>query len=277
MKKNIPKIPALLLFLFLTSAFEISAATYQVGDTTTNFSFVARRQFTRHDGVVVPAGATVRLHDLAGRIVFLEWFAVWCPFCVAAAPQVEAGIVDHYAARGGNPAGIPVLHIAVNQEPRSFYQSQTDTFINDQGFRVVVNDYNSTSTNRVRFMFQSSGQPIFAVINGVTNSPSHRPWQVLVNHLGYGETDFNVELANFRAAIDRVRLPAVAPQLTGADFAGGVFEFSFQAQSSNNYRVDGSTNLSSWTTVTNISTSTNRLTIRDSTANPRRFYRVVVP
>lgn len=146
----------------------------------------------------------MRLSDFAGRVVFLEWFAVWCPYCVAAAPQVETGIVKWYASRNGNAYGVPVLHVAVNQEPRSVYQSQTDSFITQQGFAITVNDYDSTSTNRVRFMFQSSGQPIFVAINCITNSLSHQPWQLLVNHLGYGDTDFNQELANFRAIIDTV-------------------------------------------------------------------------
>ena len=168
---------AFLLALAATQGAPIvDAATYQVGQTVTNFAFIARRQFTRPDGTLAPAGSTVRLADFAGRIVFLEWFAVWCPYCVAAAPQVDTGIVDWYAARGGNPYGVPVLHIAVNQEPLASYQASTDNFITQQGFNPVVNDYGpGLGTNRVRFLFQSSGQPIFVVINCVTNSPTHSP------------------------------------------------------------------------------------------------------
>ena len=218
------------------------AATYSVGDTVTNFTFVARKQFTRPDGTIVPVGSTVNLTDFAGRIVFLEWFAVWCPFCVAAAPQVETGIVDWYATRGGNPHGVPVLHVAVNQEPASFYQTQTDNFITQHGFNPVVNDYGpGLGTNRVRFLFQNSGQPVFVVINGVTNSPTHQPWQVLVNHLGYGDTQFNTELASFRAAIDTVQAPIPAPQLVAAKLAGTSFEFTLQTQPARTYRVQGST------------------------------------
>ena len=100
----------LLLALAVTQTTPLAeATTYQVGQTVTNFSFVARRQFTRPDGTIAPAGSTVRLSDFTGRIVFLEWFAVWCPYCVAAAPQVDAGIADWYAARGGNPYGVPLI------------------------------------------------------------------------------------------------------------------------------------------------------------------------
>lgn len=271
----------LLLALALTQTPQpAEAATYQVGQTVTNFSFAARRAFTRHDGTVVPVGATVRLADFAGRIVFLEWFAVWCPYCVAAAPQVDTGIVDWYAARGGNPFGVPVLHIAVNQESASFYQAQTDSFITQQGFSPVVNDYGpGLGTNRVRFLFQNTGQPIFVVINGVTNSPSHQPWQLLVNHLGYGDQNFNAELASFRAVIDTVQPPPAPPtQLTNARRLGADFEFSFQPRNNSTNRVQASTNLTSWTTLRTYPPTTNVIVFRDSNAPPaRRFYRTVTP
>ena len=281
---NLPQLlqrwPRLLLLAFaLTQATSSAeAATYQVGQTVTNFSFTARRAFTRPDGTLAPAGSTVQLSDFAGRVVFFEWFAVWCPFCVAAAGQVDTGIVDWYAARGGNPYGVPVIHVAVNQESASFYQSQTEGFINQHGFSPVVNDYGSTGTNRVRRLFQTSGQPVFVVINGVTNSPSHQPWQVLVNHLGYGDTDFNTELTSFRTAINAVQPPVLAPRLTAARRVGAHFEFGFQPQPGRSYRVQGSTNLTDWATLRTLAGSTNPVVFRDSNAPPaRRFYRAVTP
>ena len=85
----------LLLTLAVTQGGELAqAAIYKTNDIVTNFTFVARRQFTRPDGTIVPAGSAVQLSDFTGRIVFLEWFAVWCPYCVAAAPQVKTGIAD---------------------------------------------------------------------------------------------------------------------------------------------------------------------------------------
>lgn len=270
----------LLLTLALTQGIESAhAATYRVGDIVTNFTFAARRQFTRPDGTIVPPGGAVRLSDFAGRIVFLEWFAVWCPFCVAAAPQVDVGITDWYANRGGNPYGVPVIHVAVNQEPRSIYQTDTDTFITQQGFGITVNDYGpGLGTNRVRFMLQSSGQPTFAVINGVTNSPSHQPWQLLVNHLGFGDTQFSTELASFRAIIDTVQAPLVAPQLSAAHLVGSAFEFTLQTQRGRSYRVQGSTNLTDWSTLRTIAGSNVPVLFRDTNAPPaRRFYRTVTP
>lgn len=267
---------ALALIMVLDSA---SAATYRVGDTVTNFTFVARKPFTRADGTPVPAGGQVKLTDFAGRIVFFEWFAVWCPFCVAAAPQVETGIVDWYSARGGNPHGVPVLHVAVNQEPAAFYQSQTDNFITQQGFNPVVNDYGpGLGTNRVRFQFQSSGQPIFVVINGVTNSPSHQPWQLLVNHLGYGDTQFGTELAGFRALIDQVQAPVAAPQLGAVEVTNGQFKFTLQTQPGRSYRIQGSDDLNTWVTLKTVQGTNSPIVFRDTNAPvTRRFYRAVTP
>lgn len=269
----------LVVVTLLAAVDSSSAATYRVGDTVTNFTFVARKAFARADGTVVPVGGQVNLTDLAGRIVFLEWFAVWCPFCVAAAPQVDTGIVDWYAARGGNPHGVPVLHVAVNQEPASFYQTQTDSFVARQGFESVVNDFGpGLGTNRVRFLFQTAGQPIFVVINGVSNSPTHQPWQLLVNHLGYGDTQFGSELAGFRALIDQVQAPVPAPQLGAAVVQGGGFEFTLQTQPGRNYRVQGSEDLNVWTTLETIPGSNAPVLFRDTNSPvPRRFYRAVTP
>jgi len=272
-------IKILLLCLALAQGGVLAhAATYRVGDTVTNFTFVARKQFTRADGTVVPAGATVSRDDFAGQIVFLEWFAVWCPFCVAAAPQVHTGIVEWYAARNGNPNNVPVIHVAVNQESASFFQNQTTSFVNQQGFGITVNDYDSTSTNKVRFMFQSSGQPIFVVINGVTNSPTHQPWEVLVNHRGYGDRDFITELAAFRTLIDQVQMPVPAPELSGAQMLGVDFEFTVQTQPGRSYRVQGTDDMSNWITLRTLEGITAPIQFRDTNApSTRRFYRVVTP
>ncbi len=272
---------ALLLALAITLGSETAnAALYQVGDTVTNLTFIARRQFTRPDGVIVPAGAQAKLQDFAGRIVFLEWFAVWCPYCTAAEPQIDAGIVDWYAARGGNPYGVPVLYMFVNLESGSSYQSSTTTYINNNlsASTICYNDYGIPGSNPVRTAFQSSGQPIFAVINGVTNSPTHTPWKLLVNHLGFGDTDFSQEILNFRAAIDTVQPPVVPPQLTNAKRIGANFEFNFQTQPGRTYRVLGSTNLTNWTALSTNASSTNLTLFRHTNApTARNFYRVVTP
>ena len=271
---------ALLLAFAVIQLGEFRArATYQVGQiVTNNFYFIARRPFTRPDGTAVPAGARVHIRDFAGRVVFLEWFAVWCPYCVAAAPQVETGIVDWYESRGGNPYGVPVLHVALNQEASPSYQVSTDNFINQQGFGITVNDYEGSVINPVRFQFSTGGQPLFVVINGVTNSPTHQPWQILVAEQRYGQTDFNQTLAGFRAVIDTVQAPVPAPQLSAPRRVGADFEFTLLTQPNRSYRVQSSSNLTSWTTLSTVTGSTNAIVFRDTNAPPgNRFYRAVTP
>ncbi len=270
--------PILVTFALIFLGQLPAHAVYQVGQSVTNFSFIARRQFTRPNGTIAPAGSRVYLHDFAGRVVFFEWFAVWCPFCVAAAPQVESGIVDWYIARGGNPHGVPVLHVAVNQEANSFYQNATDNFINQHGFPIVLNDYEGGVINPVRFQFITGGQPLFVVINGVTNSPTHQPWQLLVNHLGYGDTDFNQELAGFRTIIDGVQAPVTAPRLSAPQRDGSDFVFNLLTEFNRSYRVQVSTNLANWTTLQTVNGTGGSMTIRDTDAPPEgRFYRAVTP
>ena len=266
----------------LVTADTAPAALYQVGDTVTNLTFIARRDFTRPDGVMVPAGAQAKIHDFPGHIIFIEWFAVWCSFCQAAVPQVDAGIVDWYESRGGNPQGVPVLYLFANQESASFWQPQTTSYINTNlsPATIVFNDYGIPGSNPVRTAFQSSGQPIFVAINGVTNSPSHAPWQVLVNHLGLGQTDFNQELVNFRAQIDSVlpAAPAPAPVLGNAQRMGNDFQFTFSTQPGSSYRVLASTNLTTWTTLQTVNATNSSALFRHTNAPAAgQFYRVATP
>ncbi|MEO7598726.1 MAG: redoxin domain-containing protein [Opitutus sp.] len=181
----------------------LSAALYRTGDTVQNFTLTDRA-----------TGREVTLEDFAGKIVFLEWFAWWCPFCQAAAPQVRQGIVDYYKERGGNPAGVPVLHVALNLQ--SGQETETQQFIDAYRVGQTLNDFDRTLANR----FQSTGQPIFAIINGVAGSASHRQWELVFTQLGYGSTQ--APITDFRQAIDSVKAAAVVtppnptPSPTGA-------------------------------------------------------------
>jgi hypothetical protein len=69
--------PLLSALTLLSSLAAASAATYQVGNNVSNFTLVARHPFTNHNGQVFTSNAPVQLRDFAGRIIFLEFFAVW--------------------------------------------------------------------------------------------------------------------------------------------------------------------------------------------------------
>ena len=186
--------------VLVLSSSPIRAAIYRAGETVENFTLTDRA-----------TGLPVNLTDFAGKIVFLEWFAWWCPFCQAAAPQVRSGISDYYAARGGNPAGFPVLHVALNLQPGQ--EADTQRFITAYGLGLTLNDFNRAVADR----FQPGGQPIFAIINGVEGSASHRQWELIFTQLGYASTQ--APITDFRRAIDGIRAatvvapPVVTPPL----------------------------------------------------------------
>lgn len=188
------KLRHLFAILFATFlAFQsANAQRYAVGDIVENFTLIDRE-----------TNQPVSLHDLEGNIVFLEWFAYWCPFCQAAAADVLEGVVQHYAP-SGNINGVPVKHVALNLQSNA--ESQTQAFVNRYQISLVLNDFDRALANR----FQTGGQPIFAIINGVENSTSHQQWQLMYSRLGYG--DLNQPIETFRNIIDSVAAaPAISP------------------------------------------------------------------
>jgi thiol-disulfide isomerase/thioredoxin len=249
---------ALLLVLASTTA---NAQQYRVGEVVTNFTLIDRA-----------TQQPVSLHDFAGKIVVLDWFAWWCPFCQAAAPQLLDGIDHWYETRGGNPQGVPVVHIGVNLQ--SGQESQTGNFVQRAGLERVLQDFNRAVARR----FASSGQPIFAIINGVTNAVGHQPWELLYSQLGYGETSFPI--ADFRAAIDSVRpapTPAfvriVEPRLT----ASGGFSFEVEGDMPGTLRIETTTNFVDWTehTAGSISMAGGKTRIEFPAGPTGSFFRVV--
>ncbi len=124
-------------------------------------------------------GRPVQLYDFAGSIVVIDFFAYWCSPCQISSPDLKTNIEDYYRARGGNPAGLPVVVLSANLERED--PVSTDAFI--QGFRLdrVVDDY-----YRVAFdQFTTGPIPLFVVINGVAGLPNRRPWEVLFRASGY--------------------------------------------------------------------------------------------
>ena len=147
----------LVLVALMFSAQSLQAQLYERGDIVEDFTLTNRE-----------TGEPVSLYDLEGKIIFLEWFAWWCRYCEAAANDVEPGIVEYYKERAGNSNGVEVMHVALNLVRTD--AARTDGFINRYNFGFVLEDTSRLVANR----FADGGQPIFAIINGVANSPSHK-------------------------------------------------------------------------------------------------------
>ncbi|MBK1879444.1 immunoglobulin domain-containing protein [Pelagicoccus mobilis] len=195
-KKVLTRTFAGILLCILSTSTSLWGQRYQVGDIVENFTLTNRA-----------TNEPVSLSDFEGKVVFLEWFAYWCPFCQAAAKQVKQGIVDHYGG-GGNPNGVPVLHVALNLEPDN--PGFTDQFITEHSLQLVLQDTDASLASK----FHVGGQPIFAIINGVENSTSHEQWELIYSRLGYGAD--NQPITEFRQAINSVEagISVEAPSIT---------------------------------------------------------------
>jgi len=190
-----------------------------------------------------------------------------------------------YRDRKGTSNGIPVVHVVANLERDASWQAQTDTFLRARGVSICGNDYTTTNVNVVRNLFapptpsNPNPRPVFAVINCMSNSPSHPQWQLLINHIeaGGGAKNYSANIAAWRTIIDSVQAPP--PAITDARWNGGMFEFTIPGQRGRTNRVELSTNLLDWVTLTNVFGTNGPVSIRepDTGENPERFFRVVRP
>ena len=72
-------------------------------------------------------GNTVRLSDLQGKVVFINFFATWCPACRAEMPEIEA-LHQKYKDRGVVVIGVDI------SEPESTVQQ----YIQQSGFSWTI-------------------------------------------------------------------------------------------------------------------------------------------
>jgi thiol-disulfide isomerase/thioredoxin len=278
-------LPAFCLF---PVSIRAQVPAYLTGDIVrTNFGFQNRYLWTNDSGqVFTPSNTVFRLSDFEGKIVMFDFFAVWCGNCQGAIGQMTNGIRAYFENRKGTSNGIPVVYVIANLEPSTSWQAQTDAYLPPRNVRICGNDYTPTRTNQIRDLFGPPGgtngpnpRPVYVIINCVSNSPSHPMWQVLMAHAepGGGAEDYSVRISAWRNIIDSVQAPP--PRITGTKSDGNNFEFVVPGQRGRTNRVERTTDLGQWTTVTNLFGTNAPITIRDPAAgaNSHRFYRVVRP
>ena len=79
--------PFLIALILLTGGIVSGQNRYSAGDVVDNFTLTKFSTETE-----------VELHDLEGYVIFLEWFAHWCPYC-------QAGLRRIVDDRNGNTNG----------------------------------------------------------------------------------------------------------------------------------------------------------------------------
>jgi thiol-disulfide isomerase/thioredoxin len=204
----------LVLLLLLLVLPRTAAATYRVGDIVTEVTNLLDRA----------TGQPVPLSQLEGKVLFIDFFAHWCPVCRGAAPQIEREIDDWYTSRAGNLDGVPLLHIGANLQAdnNNNNRNATTTFIQTYNIPLTIQD----PSRRLQGRFgPTSGQPTFVIINGLTNSPTHRPWELLFARFSYQDSTQSRPIDAFRAAIDSVQAgPATVHSF--AVQADGTWKFS---------------------------------------------------
>lgn len=182
---------------FIAALSAPATAATRVGEIAPNFTLP---EWT--------SGSPISLYGFSGKIVLLDFFAYYCPHCQASSPELDTQIQDYYAARGGNPAGIPVQVVSINVIPSS--TTQTTAFIQNYGVDLALDD----SARTVYSYYTQGGVPLFVLINGAAGA-NYGQWEILAHQAGYATGGYTA----FRAKIDAITPEPSSLALLGAGIA----------------------------------------------------------
>jgi peroxiredoxin len=154
----------------LITAFFVVWETGLPERTTYTGFILAGEEYTPELNAIAPpfealtlAGNTLRLGDLRGKIVLINFWATWCEPCKAEMPDLQAVYVA-YQARGLRVLG-------VNLDER---KAEVDTWVKQLGltFDILMDD-----GQRIASLYQLRGQPSSYLVapNGVITQIYYGP------------------------------------------------------------------------------------------------------
>jgi thiol-disulfide isomerase/thioredoxin len=163
-----------------------------------------------------PSGEPVRLEDVSGQIVVLDFFAYWCAPCERASRELETGVQQFYAEHKGNARGVPVRVVSVNIEKE--FPEQTAAFVRRTGASLVVSDFDGTMLKQVG----GAGIPFLVVVDGTASRSNAPRFTVAYRHAGFEG------VRKLRAVIDGLGGDATRAQSPALPAAGALVENSFE-------------------------------------------------
>ena len=193
-----------LAICLLGSIAQLRAQPFAPGEISPNFTLADRK------------GTQVSLYDFSDHVIVLDFFAFWCAPCSVSSPDIERNIQKHYDERGGTPNGVPVQVISINLEPES--PESTDAFAEKADLDLVVHDEEMKTFQRYNLLGDRPSIPLFVIINGVQNSPSHAAWEVLHTQHGMYVLPNQTTAQSFRSVISSVAAPSVEPMTNANPF-----------------------------------------------------------